>query len=70
MSDPKSDESNMEMESSVSIAVVKPDHGAIIERMEDGVNLAAGALSAAGIAGQAQRNRVARRECHRAHRDR
>jgi len=35
MSDPKSDESNMEMESSVSIAVVKPDHGAIIERMEE-----------------------------------
>jgi len=54
MSDPKSDKSNMEMESSVSIAVLKPDHGVIIERIRDGVNLAASSISVANpVAGVA-----------------
>ena len=46
MNDTKPDKTDTMMESSVSIAVVRPDHGAVVDRIKDAVNLAAASISA------------------------
>ena len=46
MNDTKLDKTDTMMESSVSIAVVRPDHGAVVDRIKDAVNVAAAIISA------------------------